>query len=263
MSLAIIALFLIIKEAWPVISAAFEKAFAIVSPIFELLSYFLGVVFSGVADVINGFFGDGGLESVIEGLVKIAFGLLGATITFGLALLSLAGAFIVTFSMELWDKVKDFFVETFTSVKGMAKNFGLLLALVGVIVLLFTTAPVWLVATIGIALWYIGNWIAKKISDIFDLDFFAKGGTSSGGLAVVGEEGPELVNLPTGARVHSNQVSGQMVSGGKSNSNVTNNFNITINAKDTSDGEMKRIADKIGKMINNKINRNVGASSIR
>lgn len=40
-------------------------------------------------------------------------------------------------------------------------------------------------------------------------------------------------------------------------------INVTINARDTSDNEMRRIADKIGRMINNKINRNVGASSLR
>lgn len=260
--LAIIALFLIIKKAWPVLSAAFEKAWNFIKPVFDLMSYFLGVVFSGVADVVNGFFGDGGLEGIIEGLVKIAYGLLGFVITFAFGVYALAIAFLVSFSLEIWGKAKDFFSEAFGSAKGFFKNVGLLLAMVGVIVLLFTTAPIWLVAVIGVALWYIGNWMAKKISKIFDLDFFAKGGTSSGGLAVVGEEGPELVNLPAGATVHSNKESGQMV-GSKGNNSVTNNFNITINAKDTSDGEMKRIADKIGKMINNKINRNVGASSIR
>ena len=35
----------------------------------------------------------------------------------------------------------------------------------------------------------------------WDMDFFANGGTSFGGMAMVGEEGPELVDLPPGAEV--------------------------------------------------------------
>ena len=41
--------------------------------------------------------------------------------------------------------------------------------------------------------------------------------------------------------------------------NITNNFNITINARDTSDKELKRITDKIGKEIANKLNRRLGS----
>jgi len=78
---------------------------------------------------------------------------------------------------------------------------------------------------------------------------FANGGVSKGGLAVVGERGPELVNLPAGARVNSNSDSKKMMGG------TVNNFNITINARDTSDQELRRIADKIGQMVNTKINR--------
>ena len=44
---------------------------------------------------------------------------------------------------------------------------------------------------------------------------------------------------------------------------VTNNFNITINAKDTSDGELRRIADKIGQMVSSKINRSTSSSTMR
>ena len=95
--------------------------------------------------------------------------------------------------------------------------------------------------------------VRKKISDfgkkLIDMPFFANGGVSSGGLAVVGERGPELVNLPAGARVNSNRESRKMAGG------TTNNINITINARDTSDQELRRIADKIGQMVNTKINR--------
>jgi hypothetical protein len=95
--------------------------------------------------------------------------------------------------------------------------------------------------------------VRDKVSEfgkkLRDMPFFANGGVSSGGLAVVGERGPELVNLPAGARVNSNRESRKMAGG------TTNNINITINARDTSDQELRRIADKIGQMVNTKINR--------
>ena len=91
--------------------------------------------------------------------------------------------------------------------------------------------------------------ISKLGRKLRKLPGFANGGVSSGGLAVVGERGPELVNLPAGARVNSNRESRKMVGG------TTNNINITINARDTSDQELRRIADKIGQMVNTKINR--------
>ena len=52
----------------------------------------------------------------------------------------------------------------------------------------------------------------------------AAGGVSGGGLSLVGEQGPELVNLPQGAQVMSNPVT----------NNVTNNFNTTVSTRATS-----------------------------
>ncbi len=81
---------------------------------------------------------------------------------------------------------------------------------------------------------------------------FADGGiVSASGLQLVGEKGPELVKLPAGSRVHSNAESVKM---------GDTNINITINAKDTSDAELRRIADQVGNMITNKINRSFSSS---
>jgi hypothetical protein len=103
--------------------------------------------------------------------------------------------------------------------------------------------------------------IAKIRNTIKDAmpSFMAEGGVSGGGLTVVGEKGPELVNLPKGAKVHSNADSKKMV-GGTKNNVVNNTVNVTINAKDTSDAELRRIADKIGNMITNKMNRTTSSS---
>ena len=87
----------------------------------------------------------------------------------------------------------------------------------------------------------------------------ANGGVSKGGMTVVGERGPELVNLSKGSRVFSNSESRKMVS----SSGTVNNFNITINAKDTSKAEMRRIATELGTMINTKMNRTGATRTMR
>jgi len=97
--------------------------------------------------------------------------------------------------------------------------------------------------------------VAKFIVDKFD--FFANGGVVNTPLQVVGERGPELVSLPKGSRVHSNKDSKKMLS-----SSGGNTINITINARDTSDAELRRIADKIGNMVNNKINRRTSSRTL-
>jgi len=97
--------------------------------------------------------------------------------------------------------------------------------------------------------------IGGKIKNFVGL---ANGGSvSSGGVFEVGESGRELVNLPKGAKVHSNSQSNQMLE-----PKLNNTFNITINARDTSDAELRRIADKIGNMVNLKINRSVSSRTL-
>ena len=57
--------------------------------------------------------------------------------------------------------------------------------------------------------------------------FFAKGTTyAPGGMAVVGERGPELINLPKGSQVIPNHKMGGMMGG---------NFNITVDARGSND----------------------------
>ena len=61
----------------------------------------------------------------------------------------------------------------------------------------------------------------------------------SGGLAIVGEEGPELVDLPRGSKVYSNSRTQQMLSG------QTNTYYVTINAKDVKEfNDIVRIAQQ-------------------
>ena len=142
-------------------------------------------------------------------------------------------------------------------------------------------APVWLAVVAGIVMWKIGKQLIKFITDpigyitslitkigdvISDIWPFADGGVTKDGLSLVGEEGPELVKLPKGSRVFSNEESKEIKSKKGSTvigieqkkqtvQNHTNNINITINAKDTSKSEMDRIAREISRTIQNNISR--------
>lgn len=104
-----------------------------------------------------------------------------------------------------------------------------------------------LVATLLTLPLMIGKAVMKKIPG------FASGGISTGGIAVVGERGPELVNLPAGSRVHSNSASGRM--GG-------NTINVHVNGRvGASDAEIRDIANKVAREINMRMNRTTSAVS--
>ena len=74
----------------------------------------------------------------------------------------------------------------------------------------------------------------------------ASGGVA-GGMTLVGERGPEFVNLPYGSRVHSNANSRRM--GG-------NTINVHVNGRvGASDSEIRDIAQKVAREINIQMNR--------
>lgn len=56
-----------------------------------------------------------------------------------------------------------------------------------------------------------------------------------GGLTWVGEQGPELVDLPTGSKVFSNRTSRQIASGGNAESGTVNNYYLQVKAEDIND----------------------------
>ena len=60
-------------------------------------------------------------------------------------------------------------------------------------------------------------------------NMYANGGYSSGGMALVGENGPELVNLPQGARVYSNTQTTNILNNGVNDVNMNVSGQITVN----------------------------------
>jgi len=91
----------------------------------------------------------------------------------------------------------------------------------------------------------LGNVAGQKMG----LKGYASGGmVSNTGLALVGERGPELVNLPAGAKVFNNQQSQKMMGG--------NTINVSVNGRvGATDAELDDIARKIGRKINLEMNR--------
>lgn len=250
----------------------------------------LGDVFS----IVNAFFA-GDYEKIVPLLEKIfdkgilfLLKTLGVILDIGflalVAAFKLVGDFIVkflddpAFREKIYKglKVLGLFIATFIIAKYIIAQ---LVLLAGIAALPIAFGIVILAAGFTIAK-YFGDRINKKFQPLIDgfwniinflkdvrteiskfarkirkLPGFANGGVSAGGLAVVGERGPELVNLPAGSQVHSNSDSKKMLGG------TVNNFNITINARDTSDQELRRIADKIGQMVNTKINRTTSSTT--
>lgn len=74
--------------------------------------------------------------------------------------------------------------------------------------------------------------------------YMASGGTSSGGLTWVGEQGAELVNLPKGSTVYNHEESKSMM-------NSTNNYYVTIDAKNVTDfNRVVNIFSGLGQSMN-------------
>ena len=67
----------------------------------------------------------------------------------------------------------------------------------------------------------IATMVGTTLGALASIPAFARGGQSRGGMALVGERGPELVNLPSGAMVTpNNQMSSAMSYSGGSNSMI-------------------------------------------
>ena len=209
--------------------------------------------FYSLIDMMSYLFFEGNfMEKVLPALMYLGgiyFGLAVAKYLLGIALhlIGMAAlpiimiALIAAFMLAFWQKIRG---------NGIAKAIFIVVALV-----------------IGIAAFLAGGWVIAlgvgigllliALGEKFKFFKKATGGTSHGGMTLVGEQGPELVNLPAGATVKTNNQTNRMMGG-----TTINNY-ITINAKDTSKPEMRRIANELSNMINMKINRSGSSRTMR
>lgn len=252
--------------AFVFIKKLFEKA-EVMNVLMETLSgVFEGIkeMFGGAILIFEAFFGGGtlgerftklfkGIFSLYKGLYKIIFSVI---IGAGKLLIKLTVAYIV-FVIETYVKIfKLFFTK---DGREMLRNFIVkALEKVGV----FFSGIIPKTRAVLEDLWNrLFTWIETNVVDpiknALDFDFFNTGGVSSGGMAIVGERGPELVNLPAGSRVRSNDTTKSMMGG-----SVTNNISVNVNGRlGASDGELRDIAKKIGRMVSTEINRTTSSST--
>ena len=220
----------------------FGGVMIIVSGFFDIFSAFFGGGTFGerLGTLLSGFmkiFGGLGviLWAVAKGVLKLAIGLVIGIITTYIKII--VGLFSKETWLGIWEKLKQKVFSklgewvTNLDIKGKLRSF-----FAGII-------NKWLGPINKVLGWFGAGQIQTM----------AKGGIAKGGLTLVGERGPELVNLPRGARVHSNAESRRM--GG-------NTINVNVSGRvGASDSELRDIAKKIGRMVNTEINRTTSSST--
>ena len=205
----------------------------------------LGIV-NGVMNVVKGISGVVAAIALVAGAIGLVIGAAFAPFVLGIAAVAIAIYFLSDGLMWILGQIADPIRNLYANVKDFVTNFSL------------SDAVTDLIAGIKEA---IGG-ILDKIPSPGDavksitskIPFLANGGTiQNSGIAVVGERGPELVNLPAGARVSSNRDSAAMMGGGTTiHNHVTVQVTGRVGANDT---EIRDIANKVAKEINSRMNR--------
>ena len=181
-------------------------------------------------------------------------------------------------------EIDEVYANSGKTAKRVMRWIALIAGTILLLVAFFVTMPVWLTALVVGAGVFLVAWAATKFEPFLKLmddiavaigklnpaswkrpkwlggEGLAKGGIAKGGITLVGEEGPELVNLNKGARVYSNTDTKSMLSNNGGSTNITVNVQGRIGA---SDGELRQIAEKVGRMINKEINRTTSSSTTR
>lgn len=248
--LVIMAVGTFLKVFWSTVQSLYTGFIEPFEGFFESISTAIDTVWESFSTIFDFFMGDASLLDLAFAMLDLLVAGAYILLKFGYTVLMGGLSALAQLAEDAWDAAIDWF-------KGLSWQQWALIALgaLAAMVLWMYGLPILLPAIIIGGVMVIAMWLWDKLSD---WDVFHAGGTSHGGMALVGEKGPELVNLPAGSKVHSNRKSRSMVGGG---GGVTN-INITINARDTSDGEMRRIANKIGNMVNNKINRSTSSRTL-
>ena len=257
MAAKFLAFFVVATIAFAILIRFFrEYGGSIMESIKEVYNSFIKPLFMTVKDIFSmaiaafsdawSYFED---EKYIEALVSL---LAGVGLFIG-GIFMAAAAVVSSVVMLIFAIIKGVFVKKLeetgnklSAVIGTIKEIALVIAAIAAVAAFFVSGA-WIVALVaGLAVVVLAG-----IELLLDkIPGFASGGVSRGGLAVVGERGPELVNLPNGSRVHSNADSRQMVGGGG------NTVNVYVQGRvGASDQEIRELAKKVGEQISREINR--------
>jgi hypothetical protein len=234
-------------------------------PLFALYFEGLKKLVTGIIDILVGTFelvrallGGGSfkdevlpaLEKIGGGLLDLTIGLLTATIgTIVMGAITILGGIISGGISMIMDTFLNFKKGVSSGVgRGLGSvSGGLMGAKIGAMF-----GPVGMVVG-GLAGSVIGGSLGSSVGTAtgkaLGMKGYASGGmVSNTGLALVGERGPEIVNLPAGARVFNNQQSRNMMGG--------NTINVSVNGRvGASDAELDDLARKLGRKINLEMNR--------
>ena len=244
---------LLFAFVWPSIKTAIEKVWPTLEKVGGVILAGLNMVWEGLSGIFDFLFGDASIEDFINSIFDIIGGLLTVAVGFIGGALVLLGAFLFKVGQDLWKRFSKYMLGLWHNSR---KTFWAVAIGIGVAIVAWLYGfPVLMPALLVGAIYFGVKWLWDKMTSW--IPFFAGGGVSKGGLAVVGERGPELVNLSRGSRVHSNRDSRKMVSSGGST------INVTINAHSLQDTELRRIAQKVGDMINRQVNRGTSSSTVR
>ena len=236
------------KTVYPYLKQAFENAYPAIQEAFALIFGALEIVWSGFQDIWSAFFGDGDLTTLIDGVLKVVSGLVLTSIAVISVALYALGVLAVELLKGLWQAAKDYLSDWRSGlISPLTKIATIVAVLAGGVAFFLSGAWAGLIAA------GIGFYLVDKIGGMLGMK--AEGGVIDTPLTIVGEKGPELLVGNQGSTVISNANSRKALGG------TVNNFNITINARDTSDAELRRIADKIGRMVNNKVTRSVSTTT--
>ena len=225
--------------------------------------------FMGLYEFLNGFFnlvvglfsGDGsqvmsGLTKMKDGLIEVLTQLvpaIGGVI--GLLTLSLLSG-IGMMGFKLGEFIVEGMRDIFNNLRGSAKKAvaGASMGMLGTAIGFAIGGPPGAIAggVIGAGIGFGMNKTKGEMAYGAGADvkgMFASGGiVSESGKYLVGEKGPEIVNLPTGARVFNNNQSKSMMG--------STSINVHVNGRlGASDTELDDIARKIGRKINLEMNR--------
>jgi TP901 family phage tail tape measure protein len=201
-----------LRVLWSAVKAAFTRIVEIVKGAFQAIK--------GIIQFFDGLFsGDfkkmwEGIKNIFRGALQAIKGLVGNTLgaIFDVLKNFVSKAFNVAkdIGSAIWDGIVR-------AIKGIGHFVGgLLKNMLNVVIKALNTA-IGIINDITpgeIELPFAPN--IPAVPTIPTIPYLAKGATNwPGGWAVVGEEGPELVNLPRGADIHSNRNSQGMLGGGK------------------------------------------------
>jgi len=249
-TLIITGLFFLYR-AFKMIEAPLKEGFEAFLNVWEVFREIIGIGFAliseGLSDIIHGF-KTGDFTAVIWGLIQIAIGLL--TVAWGVFVGVIFGLLA-----GMWATLKGIFTQGDTAAESIARGVTSLLyiaAAIAIIVGGIYSFPLLIAGAFLGLVAIIADTVMAKIWP------YADGGITRTGLSLVGEKGPELVKLPAGSRVYSNADSQKMLSGGTT---IQNNITVTGRVG-ASDSEIKDIANKLSRELNNRMNRTGSAVSV-